>query len=51
VIIEKIRCIRPIPISPLKMGTKNPKKKYVQEYPMKPDLFKPESECFRFIRF
>ena len=51
VTILKIRWKIPIEISPLKMGTKNPKKKYVQEYPTKQFFLIPDFLCTITIPF
>jgi len=46
VIMLNIRWKTPIEISPLKMGTKKPKKKYVHEYPAWQYFSTPDCMCF-----
>ena len=41
----------PIEISPLKIGTKKPKKKYVHEYPVWQYFTTPDCLCFILIFF
>ncbi len=49
VTIENIKWNIPVDISPLKIGTKKPKKKYVHEYPIKQDPSTPDSLCLTLI--